>query len=158
MNLRFLPLLLFLSLAWLPAQTNNPSYVAFHAASLSGTTDKVTVQGIAKGRNGRFTTATVYCSDTCTFTFQQNGAAATATTLATTPQNLSPPSTATAWSGSNVGTGTTLPTFNIPSGGGTMSFDISMFTLQPSPTSNLSIGIASTTASTQISIQWSENL
>jgi hypothetical protein len=156
MTFRFLPILILL-FAWnLAAQTGNGSYVAFHAASLSTSTDKVTVQGVAGGKSTRFTTATIYCSVACGFTFQQNGAAATTTTLATTPFNLAPPSTATAWSASNVGTGTTLPTFNIPTGGGTMTFDISMFTLAPSPTSNLSIGIASMTGNTQIAINWTE--
>jgi len=157
MNLRFLPiLLLFTSSLLAQRATTQPTHTAFHAASLSSSTDKVTVQGVAGGKNGQFTTATVYCSVACSFTFQQNGAAATTTTLATTPFNLAPPSTATAWSASNVGTGTTLPTFNIPAGGGTMTFDLSMFTLQPSPTSNLSIGIASMTGSTQITINWTE--
>lgn len=132
-------------------------YLAFHAATLSATTDKVTVQQPSSGqrRNLRFISAWVYCSVACVATPSQNGTAASTTALATTPLNTSPPSTAVAFSASNVGTGTVWPAYNIPAGG-IVVIDLSTIMLTGGPGSNLSVGVAAITGNSQITIQWVE--
>lgn len=132
-------------------------YLAFHEATLSATTDKVTVQQPSSGqrRNVRFVSAWIYCSVACVVTPSQNGTAASTTGFATTPLNTSPPSTAVAFSASNVGTGTVWASYNIGAGG-TLIIDLSTIMLTGGPGSNLSIGIAAITGTSRIAIQWVE--
>ncbi len=141
-----------------PAQENY--YVVSHTASLSSTTDKVTVQQPATGaRQIRFRGALVSCSTAattpCVLTLAQNGTAATATTLAVTPLNLSPPAASTAWSGSNVGTGTVIHVYTLVVGGDYW-LDLSQFFLAPGVNSNISLGFGSLTGSTSIAIFYVE--
>jgi hypothetical protein len=140
------------------AQINTPRYVAIKETVLAAAAEKVTVQQpTGASRQVNFTTADVYCSVACQITFQVNGTAATATTLA--PVNLEggPSPTALAFSGSNVGSGTTLKSYYI-SAGSTFTFDISQFYLVRSSTgaSNFSIGTNSITGTVRIQIEWQE--
>lgn len=85
--------------------------------ALTAATEVVTIQQPAtNARQVTFISAYFDCSVACSFTLERNGTAATATAL--TVNNVNPgetlPST-TAWSGSNVGTGTILASYNCPS-------------------------------------------
>lgn len=81
---------------------------------LAGTAEVVTVQQPATGaRYVSFNSAYFDCSVACFFTLERNGTAASSTTLAV--NNLNPgesAATTTAWSGSNVGTGTVIASYN----------------------------------------------
>lgn len=143
----------FLSQA--PGQSTG-QYLAFHAATLSGASDMVTIQNppsTSPHRNVTFKNATVYCSVACVATVYQNGANATTTALAIVPLNNSGSGTSLAFSASNAGTGNTLPAYNI-SAGGILVIDLSSLTLAGT---NVSVGIASITGNSQIAIQWVEN-
>ncbi len=153
--------LLFLFIAFLTIGFSQENYyVASHTASLSSSTDKVTVQQPATGaRQIRFRGALASCSTAattpCVLTLSQNGTAATATSLAVTPLNLSPPAASTAWSGSNVGTGTVIHVYTLTVGGDYW-IDLSEFTLAPGINSNLSLGWSSATAAVSTAIFYVE--
>ncbi len=152
-----LPLLLFSALNLL-AQEN--FYVASHSAALVAGTDKVTVQQPSTGAkqvklHGALVSCSTAATTPCTLTFTQNGAAATATTLAVTPLNLSPPASSTAWSSSNVGAGTTVHVYTITAPGDYW-LDLSFFTLAPGPNSNVSLGWSSVTATVSTAIFYTE--
>jgi hypothetical protein len=89
----------------------------------------------------------------CVATIYLNSTPATSTPLATINLNAANPSQVVAFSNSNVGAGTVLPSYNIGAGA-TMVIDLSPIALQGG--GNVSVGIASVTANTQITIQWSE--
>lgn len=89
--------------------------------------------------------ASVYCASAATATIKWNGATATATAgsevkLPGTQQ----PSGMTVWTGSNVGTGTTGPVYNVPAGA-TMNIDLTWFRLGTQGTAtNLTIATSET--------------
>lgn len=90
------------------------TYTVTKQTALSGAAETVTVQQPASGsRQVTFISAYFDCSVACSFTMSVNGTAATATTLAV--NNVNPAETAAsakAFSGSNVGSGTTIATYN----------------------------------------------
>lgn len=92
----------------------------------TASTTALTVQQPTSNANQvQFQWASVYCSAASTATPSWNGTAATATTLAikkTMGTSANPK--ATAWSGSNVGAGTTGAVSNIPAGG-TFTYEMS---------------------------------
>ncbi len=128
-------------------------YMVSHTASLSTAVDAVTVQQPVSGaRQVKFNGALVRCSVACTITLSQNGAKATATALAVTPLNLSPDSSFVAFSGSNVGDGTVIYTYNIASGDTSDHWiDLTGFTLAPGPNSNLTLKTSSITGTSVLS-------
>lgn len=89
--------------------------------------------------------ASVYCASAATATIKWNGAAATATAgsevkLPGTQQ----PSGMTVWTGSNVGTGTTGPVYNVPAGA-TFPLDLTWLRLgTQGTTANLTIATSGT--------------
>lgn len=133
-------------------------YEAIHTIS-SGTGEAITVQQPASpAASVQFEIAVIYCSAACTAALSQNGTGATATTLATTPLNGAPISTATAWSGSNVSGGTSLYTYNIAAGA-TLTLDLTKLILGKGAGINQNFTITtSAAASTKTStmIQWIE--
>lgn len=139
-----------------------PRYQAIYSASLSAAANTVTVQQVAATsaqHNIVFETAWVYCSVACTFTIAQNGAAATATTLATSAMNQSPPSSATAWSASNGGGSPafTSGTYYVAAAA-TYVVDVSKFYIAQNAGTkgNLTIATNSITGTAEIVIQWIE--
>jgi hypothetical protein len=141
-------LLLLLALA-IPAIAQN-HYIA------TASTTALTVQQAA-GTNGAqvtFQGASVYCASAQTATLSWNGTAATATTLATLAvPNTFTGSRATAWSGSNVGAGTTGPVYNVPAAS-TFLIDLGWFAMGNTGSgSNFTI---TTSGSCTITITWTE--
>lgn len=135
-----------------------PRYIAYKATT-SSTSEKVTIQQVTAGRSNavRFDRAVVQCTVACVITMSQNGTAATATSLAIIPVNLSPNTRSAAFSGSDVGTGTVLATYNVPAGG-IMSLDISQIYLSrnASSSNNFTIGVAGSSGDVKIQINWTE--
>lgn len=89
-------------------------YTVRKNTSLTATAEIVTIQQPATGaRYVTFISAYFDCSVACSFTLERNGTAASSTTLAV--NNINPGETTvatTAWSASNVGTGTVLASYN----------------------------------------------
>lgn len=121
-------------------------------------TTKLTVQQPAAGGNlVQFETASVYCAAAQTATPSWNGTAATATaaTIKKAPQTVELP-LATAWSGSDVGAGTTGVVYNIPAGG-TLLFDMGAITFPRSASGGGKNNFTFATSGTcTISFQWVE--
>lgn len=141
-------------------------YMATRSVTLSGATDKVTIQQPASGaRNVRFKGALVSCSVACTITLSQNGTTASTTALAVTPLNLSPTPAALAFSASNAGNGTTIATYPIAASdigrkwielGPSCTTCNDGFTLAPGPNSNLSIAVSSISGDFFVAIYFTE--
>lgn len=150
---------LLLSAMTIAAQ-NPVIYQAVKTTSLSGTAEVVTVQQIASGKATlQFQYAWVYCSVACSFTLEMNGTAATATTLTAKklpPQSAAP--TATAWSGSDVGTGSYVSAGYQVAAGQTFTIDIGQLyiTKGAGTAGNLSIRTSAITGTAEITIQWTE--
>lgn len=149
-----------LVLAWTVATcyAQQNYYMASHTASLSSAVDAVTVQQPASGaRQVKFSGALVRCSVACTITLSQNGTKASTTALAVTPLNLSPTPASVAFSASNVGSGTTIYTYNIASGDTSDHWIVlEGFTLAPGQNSNLTLKTSSITGDTSIAIYFFE--
>lgn len=106
------------------AQAPSRQYIA------TATTTGLTVQKLANDQTViKFHAAWIYCASAQAATLSWNGTATTATTLVTVklPGTIIA-SAATAWSGSNVGTGTVGPAYNVPAGS-TFVIDLSAFTM-----------------------------
>lgn len=94
--------------------------------------------------------ASIYCSVSCVATISVNGTAATATTGTVTPYPGSPPAVFNFFTASNASGGTTLGVINI-AGGVTQPLDMSLIKIGAGGTAtNLTISIASTTATVNI--------
>lgn len=122
---------------------------------VSAATTALTVQQPASNANQvQFQWASIYCSAASTATPSWNGTAATATaaTIKRIPGTTATPR-ATAWSGSNVGAGTTGWVANIPAGA-TMAFDLTTFFMGTTGTAtNLTY---TTSNSCTITFEWTE--
>jgi hypothetical protein len=134
-----------------------PRYQVNKTTSLSSAAEKVTVQATTTSGAVSFEEADIYCSVACTATVQVNGTAATATTLALVgPIGIAaaPTPLPVAFSGSNVGSPTSLKVFNIPAGG-TMVVDLHIFYLPAGAGggANLTIATSSITGTATIQIQ-----
>jgi hypothetical protein len=159
--MRAAALILLSFAAILTAQSLPPvihSYSAYKSTSLSSAVETITVQQPASAaRRVSLKAASVYCSADCVVTFKRGGTAATATTLV--PLKLSssyPVPTAVAFSGSDVGSGTTLFSFAI-TGGNAQAFDLTGIDfLVSGATENFSIATNSITATVRIQITWIE--
>ena len=125
---------------------------------VSVSTTKMTVQQPATGGNlVQFETASVYCVAAATATASWNGTAATATaaTIKKSPQTATAP-LAVAFSGSDVGSGTSGVVYNVPAGG-TLIFDMSSITMPRSASGGGINNYTFTTSGTcTISFQWVE--
>ena len=133
-------------------------FLAFKSTVLSGTAETVTVQQPATGaKSVSFLDGWAYCSVACTVTLSRSGTAATTTAL--TPVSLSQPTetvATTAFHTSNVGSGTTLATYDLVAGQ-TISLDLRSLAMIGNNTArNLSIGVGSITGTVMIGIKWRE--
>lgn len=121
----------------------------------TATTTGLSVQKLANDPTTiKFHAAWVYCASAQAATLSWNGTAATTTTLATVklPGTIVA-SAATAWSATNVGTGTVGPVYNIPAGS-TFVIDLSAFTMGNTGTgTNVSV---KTDGSCTITMSWGE--
>lgn len=144
-----------------PCISQRNCFTVYKETSLSSSTEKITLQagtGVT-ALNVHPIIGQVYCSAGADVTLSQNGTAATTTTLAITGVNGSAANTAVAFSASNVGSGTFLDKISIPSGGGTFSWDLTPLIAygNSAGTQNVTIAIASTTATCRIKILYSES-
>lgn len=143
------------------AKTNVPKngrFTVWKATTLSGAAEVITIQQPASGGRRIFVELfNLYCSVACVITWEQNGTAATATALARNtigPSDFSP--TVTAWSGSNVGAGTTLQVFRL-SAAESKSLNMEGVFMQGSSTAtNYSLRTDSITGDVEIFIRWRE--
>jgi hypothetical protein len=135
------------------------TYSAYKSTALTSAAETITVQQPAAGSARRVSlkAASVYCSVDCTITFKRSGTAATSTTLATIPASPDyAASTATAWSSSNVGSGTTTFTWLI-TGGTAQGFDLTgVEFLSGGTTKNFSVGTNAITGTATIKVDWTE--
>lgn len=155
--LRRLFLLLLLSLNVYAADQIGV-YVLYQEASLSSTAQKLTVQQIASGtRDIQFVSASMWCNAATTFTLSINGTAATMTTATPTPI-AGVAATATGWTSSDVGSGTTVMKYDFLAGANEKVIDLSDFKILRSAgtSANLTIGTTSITATCRTSIKWRE--
>lgn len=95
-----------------------PKYEIYKETSLSSAAEVITLQQPSTGAKNVYPTdGSVYCSVDCIITFEKNGTAATTTALAVNSlQDNAPTPSATAFSASNVGTGTVINKLNITAG------------------------------------------
>jgi len=147
-----LALLLFMiGAGTLCAQNNYIASASTTALTLQQpATDSKTVEFPSGGRAG----ASVFCAGAQTATVKWNGSAATATTgtaNAVPPSTL--PASATVWTASNVGAGTTAVIAQVAAGA-TISLDLGWFKMGGAGTAN-NITIA-TSGTCTITFMWSE--
>lgn len=152
---RLLVLSLFLLCSRLHIEAQSQLYTAYKESSLSSAVEKITVQQPAHANQVQFDSATVYCSVACDATVYQNGSVATTTTLAVLTLNMSRPSVAVAFSGSDSTGGKTLDKYSIPAGQ-TLVVDLSKLYLSSAVGQNVSIGISSISGTARVSMRWSE--
>lgn len=139
------------------------SYVAQKTTSLSGAAEVVTIQQRAPASSNRFVdfkTAYIDCSVACTVTLERNGTFASTTAL--TIANVNPGETATtvtAYSASNVGTGTVIQVVSIQAGGylvfGLDNPSINLKS-QGGTSENFTLRTSSITGTVHITINWTE--
>lgn len=150
----------------LSAQNANIFSTQASVSIAANATTTLTIQQPATGaKQVQLWRATVSC-DTNAFTIDQkaNGTAATATAATVTPNspilgNPSPTPSVTAWSGSNVGSGTAIWA-TLPFTGGPAVLDLSSITmLQTGTGTNYSIVVTNTgsgSCTAKTTIQWRE--
>lgn len=149
--------LLLLAVGSLRAEMTG-SYTHFQKLTLSGSTIKLTVQQIASGtRELRFVSLGLQCTVNVTFTLSLNGTAANAT-AGTVKKNYGQTATATVWTASNVGAGTTHRTYDVIGGVTEQGFDLSRFILPRGggTAANLTLTSSSATGDCSVSIVWEE--
>ena len=137
--------------------TTKNCYIAYKETALTSATEAITIQA-GKTLNIYPQSAVVYCSAATDITFAVNGTAATSTTLAETALNGAPAAQGTAYSASNVGSGTTVEKISILTGGGTFIEDLTKLVLYNTPggTQNLTVSTSSTTATCRFKILFIE--
>lgn len=154
---RFLPMLVVL-LA-LPLAAQRSSYVYTKTSVLNAATEVITVQmpsDVPPLRAVTFKGVSVYCSAECSFTLERDGSVATATAGTVLGLNRSTPApVATIYYTSNVGSGTTIGAYTVPAGG-TLPIDLTSKRLT-NPNENLTVRLASVTATVKINVVWEEN-
>ncbi len=142
--------LLLLAVAALTLQAADyPEYV------YQSTTTAVTIQRpSAANKQLKFIAAWITCAADQTATLSWNGTAATATSAVPVKLPGAPPAQAVAYTGSNVGGGTTGPTYAVAATPGAYVIDLTPFTL--GSTGNATNLTISTTGSCSIAITWKE--
>lgn len=157
-------LAIFLLAFTLQAQTFTqapPNYGVSKVTVLNAAAEVITIQG-NQPVNTRLIKVVVFkgfdatCSVACTITLERDGNAATTTTLA--PGRLngeSLPSTALAFSASNVGVGTILAQYSLTAGG-QIAINLTGKQLY-SGVENLTVRTSSITGTVNINVQWQES-
>jgi hypothetical protein len=154
-NLRFI--FLFTSIL-LSQNINQPKYIVYKETTLSTAAEVITIQQPAVGAKiVNFTDAFIYCSVPCNPQVELNGTAATATALTITPgSTLLATTSTTAWSASNVGSGTVVAKFAVPAGT-TYPLDLSGIQLSTNNTSkNITIRTDAISGIVRIQLRWIE--
>lgn len=134
-------------------------YVVQKTTALTASAEVITVQQPATGaRQVNFIAAYFDCSSACSFTLERNGTAASSTSLAV--RNVNPGETVaatTAFSASNVGTGTVLGAYNCPNSC-SVSIDLTgiVFSQVNGTGANLTLRSNSITATVDITFKYSE--
>lgn len=145
-----------LLITWLLASTAIFAQAPLNHYVASAATTKLTLQQ-ASGTSGNQVQPeflAVYCTLASTITFSWNGAGATTTagTAIMYPGTFIP-ATATVWTASNVGSGTTGPVYNVPA---TSERDFTLEQLRlPAGTINSNFTITTSNSCT-ITVQWRE--
>ena len=140
------------------AQPQAGLYCAAKTTALTGAAEVITIQQPATGsRSVAFRGASIYSSVEAALTLERDGTAASSTTLAVVKLNASADTaTATAWSSSNVGAGTTLSAYTVPAGG-TLVLDLGgIWMLGDGTAKNLTLRTASITGTVKINVCWQE--
>ncbi len=154
-------LLLLICAGSLFAQTPRGTYVYEKTTSLSSSAEKVTLHLPSNSiRTAQPVAVTVYCTADVVATLSRDGTAPTATAgtaiklNATNSSGAIPTASAVPYYSSNVGTSTTIKTYNIPGG---VEYPISLGDKSLRPGENISLGTDSITGSCSIFFLWREN-
>lgn len=135
-------------------------YLAYEEASLSSSSQKVTVQQISSGtRDLQFDTASLWCSVDTTFSLSRTGTAATATSH--TPLNINswqPTATSIFYTSSDVGTGTLIRKYDYKANSPDIVVDLSdvLILRNAGTTGNITFSTTSISGTCRISITYKE--
>ncbi len=142
-----------------PAWAAKPSFSVYHFIDLAAAASTLTVQQpVASAKKVTFVFATLYCENACVVTLERDGTAATTTaaTEVTLDETINTAPTATAFSTSNVGAGTTISVYRL-SAGTTITLDLSRIKMSgEGTTKNVSLRTASTTGEISRTLTWME--
>ncbi len=143
-----------------PAWAAKPSFSVYHFVDLAAAASVLTVQQPATGgKRVTFDSATLYCENACVVTLERDGTAATTTAAVevTLDETINTAPTATAFSTSNVGAGTTISVYRLAAGV-TFTIDISNIKMSGNGTTkNISLRTASTTGEIARTLVWVED-
>jgi hypothetical protein len=137
---------------------NAAKYVAYKETSLSSSAEVITIQQPSSGgRNIFLADAFIYCSVVCNPQIEMNGTGATTTPLTVAlGSNTLQSATATAFSASNVGSGTVLAKFALTAGQN-QPIDLTGLQLHGnSIANNISIRTDAITGTVRIQFRWVE--
>jgi hypothetical protein len=158
-------LMIWAALAALPLAAQTARFTAttgdavLSAAATALTVQKPASDGVTNGRDVTLESAFVYCSVACNVTQSYNGTAATATagTVARLPPVGGAAATATAWTASNVGVGTSVGGIIHVGAGQTVVIDLSKLTLNGAGTgANYTVSVGTMSGTANITVTWSE--
>ncbi len=128
--------------------------------TLTGSASSFTIQQATSGsKKIIFESANIYCSVACEVSQAQNGTAATATSSPVLQiQPVGPSPTATAWTSSNVGTGTSVGGILEVPAAGVAALDLSRIFFAKTATSstNYTISVNGISGTVIITFYWSE--
>ena len=143
----------------IPAWAAKPTFSVYHFVDLAGAVSTLTVQQPATGgKKVTFDSAVLYCENACVVTLERDGTAATTTAAVevTLDETINTAPTATAFSTSNVGAGTTISVYRL-SAGVTFTLDLSNIKMSGNGTTkNVSLRTASTTGEIARTVVWME--
>jgi type IV secretory pathway TrbL component len=155
--MRLIATALFCALA-VPALAQVGPYKIFQRQTAATAAILTVQQPATASKTVIFDKARVYCSAACTFSVERDGTAATTTagTIAKLTSSL-PNATATAWTASNVGSGTQISETYDLAAGGSLELDISKLRLVGNGTAiNVSLRVASASGTITTAISWFE--
>ncbi len=133
-----------------------PTFSVFREVTLVTSADALTIQqAAADAKDTLPLSATFYCSVACTVTLELNGTAATATAGTVVDLlGLSNTSTTTAWTASNVGTGTVVSKY-VLAAAATYVVDLTAIRISGSSTAkNLTVRVSSISGDFKANILW----
>jgi hypothetical protein len=156
---RFLPILVVLLALSAPLAAQRFPYAYTKTSVLNAATEVITVQMPADSpplRAFAFKGISVYCSAECSFTLERDGTPATATAGTMLGLNRTTPAPVVkVYYSSDVGAGTSIGAYTVPAGG-TLPIDLSSKRLT-NPNENLTVRIASVTATVKVNVVGEEN-
>lgn len=138
------------------------SYIFYQEASLSGASQKVTIQQASSGtRDLVFNSVSLWCNVDATFTISRTGTAATATSGTVNRINTwQPTATASAYTSSDVGAGTSLRSYYFKGNSPELVLDLENFKIlrNAGTTGNITVATNSVTGTCRISFLWDEEI